>query len=96
MHIHSYTHTHIEVLHGYYTMSEYVYSQGLRFVWRLRTTCKPFYTVPSMTVQLGLPDAGTGMEKVPSHFVGCKSVVVFFVIGHCQRILFLARLNYGT
>ena len=36
------THTYIEVLHGYYTMSEYVYSQGLRFVWRLCTTCKPF------------------------------------------------------
>ena len=47
-----------------------------------------------------VPDAGTGVEKVPRHFVGRKSVAnvaaVFLVIGHCQRILFFTRLNYGT
>ena len=39
-------------------------------------------------------------KKVPRHFVRFKSVVnvaaVFFVIGHCQRILFFPRPNYGT
>ena len=59
---------------------------------RAEATCKLFYAAHDGArsgVEWRGPDVGTGMEKVPSHFVGCKSVVnaaaVFFVIGHCHR-----------